>query len=81
MNDNTSIFNVNELKQELILMNVNEVVNSLESKGYNAINQLVGYLVTGDNTYITSYENARKKICQFERTEVLMAIIGAYLGR
>ena len=81
MNDNTSIFNVNDLRQELILMNVNEVIRSLEKKGYNAINQLVGYLTTGDKAYITSYDNARSKISQFERSEILIAILGAYLGR
>ena len=44
----TSIFNVQELRQELILMMLNEVIEALEFKGYNATNQLVGYLITGD---------------------------------
>lgn len=79
--DHTSIFNVKELRQELILINLNEIVTSLEKKGYNATNQLVGYLLTGDEKYITSFENARQKIKKFDRSEVLMAIINAYLGR
>ena len=79
--DRTSIFNVKELRQELILINLNEIIAALETKGYNATNQLVGYFLTGDDKYITSYDNARKKIKKFDRSEVLMAIINAYLGR
>lgn len=79
--DRTSIFNVKELRQELILLNLSEIIEAIEAKGYNATNQLVGYLTTGDVKYITSYQNARKKIKEFDRSEVLMAIINAYLGR
>lgn len=79
--DRTSIFDVKELRQELILINLNEIVAALEAKGYNATNQLVGYLLTGDDKYITSYDKARAKIKKFERREILMAIINAYMGR
>lgn len=79
--DRTSIFNVKELRQELILLNLNEIIEALEEKGYNATNQLVGYFTTGDDKYITSYKNARKKIKEFDHSEVLMAMINAYLGR
>lgn len=81
MDNKTTIFNVKELRQELILMTVNEVIETLEFKGYNATNQLVGYLTSGDYKYITSFNGARKKIMEFDRSEVLMAIINAYLGR
>lgn len=76
----TSIFNVQELRQELILMMLNEVIEALEFKGYNATNQLVGYLITGDLKYITTFNNSRKKISEYERSEVLRAIINGYLG-
>ncbi len=79
--DRTSIFSVKELRQELILLNLNEIMDAIEKRGYNVTNQLVGYFITGDDKYITSYENARKKIRQFDRSEVLMALINAYLGR
>ena len=79
--DRTSIFNVKELRQELILINLNEIMAALETRGYNATNQLVGYFLTGDEKYITSYDNARKKIKKLDRSKVLMAIINAYLGR
>ena len=82
MNSNkTTIFNVNVLRQELIMMTLNEIIYAMEQKGYKATNQLVGYLLTGDLSYITSYDDARRKISKFTREEVLMAIINGYLGR
>lgn len=78
--DNTSIFNVQELRQEMILMILNEILESLNKKGYNAENQLVGYLLTGDVTYISNFENAREKIKTLKREEVLLALIKHYEG-
>ena len=80
-NNNTTIFNVAELRQELILMTINEIIEALEFKGYNPTNQIVGYLMTGDIKYITSFNNSRKKIAKYDRTEVLKALINGYLGR
>ena len=77
----TSVFNVAELRQELILILLNEVIEALEFKGYNATNQLVGYLTTGDLKYITTFNEARKKISNYDRSEILMAIINAYLWK
>lgn len=81
MDNKTTIFNVKELRQELILMTINEVIEALEFKGYNAINQLVGYLLSGDSKYITTFNHSRAKLIQFDRSEVLMSLINAYLGR
>ncbi len=81
MDNKTTIFNVLELRQELILMTINEVIEALEFKGYNATNQIVGYLLSGDSKYITTFADARKKICAFDRSEVLRAIINGYLGK
>ena len=79
--DKTSVFNVQELRQEMILMILNEVIYSINKKGYNAENQLVGYLLTGDVTYISNFENAREKIKTLKREEVLLALINSYEGR
>lgn len=79
--DKTSIFNVAALKQELILITLNEIIDSLNKKGYNAENQLVGYLMTGDATYISTYEGARDKIKTLKREEVLLALINNYEGK
>lgn len=81
MDNKTTIFNVKNLRQELILMTINEVIEALEFKGYDATNQLVGYIISGDSKYITTYNYSRQKLMQFDRSEVLMAIINAYLGK
>ena len=73
--DRTSIFNVAALKQEMILLILNEVIDSLNKKGYKAENQLVGYLMTGDCTYISTFEGAREKVKSLKREEVLLALI------
>lgn len=78
--DRTSIFNVETLRQEMILFTLNEVIESLKKKGYNAENQLVGYLLTGDATYISNYEGAREKVKSLKREEVLLALIKSYEG-
>lgn len=81
MDYRTTIFNVKELRQELILITLNEVIEALEEKGYDAPKQLVGYIVSGDLKYITSHKHARNKIKEYSRSELLMAIINSYLGR
>lgn len=79
--EKTSIFDLKVLRQELIMISINEVIKAIEERGYNPTSQLIGYLLSGDSTYITSYKDARKKITKFSREEVLMAIINGYLGR
>ncbi len=79
--DKTSIFNVAALRQELILITINEVIESLERKGYKAENQLVGYLLTGDLAYISNFEGARDKMKDLKREEVLLALINSYEGK
>ena len=78
--DRTSIFNVAALRQEMILLTLNEVIESLKRKGYNAENQLVGWLITGDAAYISNYEGAREKIKTLKREEVILALIKNYEG-
>ena len=58
-----------------------DVYGSLLEKGYNPINQLVGYLLSGDPTYITSYNNARSKIRKIERDELLEEFIRSYIEK
>ncbi|MCK5130459.1 MAG: IreB family regulatory phosphoprotein [Clostridiales bacterium] len=57
------------------------VYDALKEKGYDPINQLVGYIISGDPTYITSYKNARYLIRRLERDEILEEIIGYYLTK
>ncbi len=55
------------------------VYSALKEKGYNPLNQLVGYLLSGDPAYITSHQNARSLIRQVERDELLEEMVGTYL--
>ena len=55
------------------------VYQALKEKGYNPLNQLVGYLLSGDPAYVTSHQNARSLIRQVERDELLEEIVGTYL--
>ncbi|MBQ3542825.1 MAG: IreB family regulatory phosphoprotein [Oscillospiraceae bacterium] len=56
------------------------VFDSLQEKGYNPINQIVGYLLTEDPTYITNYNNARSMICKLDRDELLQELVRCYLS-
>lgn len=81
MDSKTTIFDIKELREELINLTISEVVDALEYRGYNATNQLVGYLKTGDEKYITTFNNSRQKIKEYDRSEILMVIINKYLGK
>ena len=71
-------FGADENKAENI---IRSTCSSMEKKGYNPINQLVGYLLSGDPTYVTSYEDARKKIRTLARDEILEELIRSYLEK
>jgi uncharacterized protein (UPF0297 family) len=79
----TMFFNVdNENETKNTAKNILlEVYKSLEKKGYNPINQIVGYILSGDPTYITNYENARSIIRRLERDELLEEIVKFYLEK
>jgi YD repeat-containing protein len=55
------------------------VFDSLQEKGYNPVNQIVGYLLTEDPTYITNYNSARSMICKLDRDELLQELVKNYL--
>ncbi len=56
------------------------VYKALKEKGYNPVNQIVGYILSGDPTYITGHNNARSLISKFERDELLEEIVSSYLN-
>lgn len=58
-----------------------DVYNALDEKGYNPINQIVGYIMSGDPTYITSHNGARNKIRKLERDEMLEELVAYYLKK
>jgi len=59
---------------------MNTVYQALREKGHNPVNQIVGYILSEDPTYITSYNNARNLICKLDRDELLTEIVKSYLG-
>ena len=77
--NNTQFFKV-EKEPELQVKDVlNVVFGAIKEKGYNPVNQIVGYIMSGDPTYITSYNNARSLIMKVERDEVVEEILKAYI--
>jgi YD repeat-containing protein len=60
---------------------LSSVYDSLVLKGYNPINQLVGYILSEDPTYITNYNNARSLICRIDRDELLQELVRSYLEK
>lgn len=79
MLDKTSLFDVNEFKVADITQTLNEVYEALQEKGYNPINQMVGYLISGDPGYISSHRGARSKIIALERSEIVSVLLKDYL--
>lgn len=71
MTDKTSLFDISVIKKENIKLTLKEIYQSLELKGYNPINQLVGYLMSGDPGYISNFQNAREKIMELDRADIL----------
>ena len=80
MADKTAIFSIYDDKDEQIRAAVQEVYDALKEKGYNPINQIVGYILSEDPTYITNYKNARSLIRRIDRDELLNALVRNYLG-
>lgn len=67
--------------EEIVIKDImKQVHESLQEKGYNPINQIVGYLLSGDPAYITSYNNARSLIRKIERDELMEELVKSYLG-
>ncbi|MBO5004472.1 MAG: IreB family regulatory phosphoprotein [Clostridia bacterium] len=78
--DETMSFTVEKDKNIKAREILKEVHQALVEKGYNPINQIVGYILSGDPTYITSHNNARNLIRQIERDELLEKMVKSYIG-
>lgn len=79
VSQDTMMFKVeNEEKNEAAVI-ITTVYKSLQEKGYNPINQMVGYLLSGDPTYITGHNNARGLIRKLERDELLEELVSSYV--
>ena len=72
-------FTVPSDDKENMLRILRNVYEALTEKGYNPVNQIVGYLLTEDPTYITNYNNARSMICKIDRDELMQVLVREYL--
>ena len=79
MTESTIKFTVPSDDKENMRRILRTVFDALSEKGYNPINQIVGYLLTEDPTYITNYNNARSMICKIDRDELMQALVRDYL--
>ena len=78
--DKTMSFSVERDKSVKSKEILKKVYSALQEKGYNPINQIVGYILSGDPTYITSYNDARNLIRQLDRDELLEILVRNYIG-
>lgn len=73
--ENTSLFKVQDLDAERTRLTLKEVYEALEERGYNPVNQIVGYLISGDPGYISSYKDARNKIQEIDRAKIVEILL------
>ncbi len=73
--EHTSLFKVQELDAEITRLTLKEVYEALEERGYDPVNQIVGYLISGDPGYISSYKNARNKIQEIDRAKIIEILL------
>lgn len=79
MSEPTTIFSINRGKDTEIRETLTEVYDALKQKGYNPVNQLVGYILSEDPTYITTFDGARNKIRKIDRDDLLQALLKNFL--
>ena len=75
----TQYFNVGWDERDSVNNIIKEVYMALKEKGYNPVNQIVGYIMSGDPTYITSHNNARSLIMKAERDEIIEVLLENYI--
>ena len=80
MSDKTMTFSVNEDRESELKKNLTIIYDALVQKGYNPINQIVGYILSEDPTYITTYNKARNLIRHIDRDELLQVLVKSYLN-
>ncbi len=80
MNDRTMTFSIGDQTEQQIRNILTTVYDSLKEKGYNPINQIVGYILSEDPTYITTHNNARNLIRKIDRDTLLQSLVKYYLN-
>ena len=77
----TRVFSSEDMRREMIRSNLKTVINDLNERGYNAVHQIAGYLISNDPAYISSHKNARNIIQQVERDEIIEELVKSYLEK
>ena len=78
--NNTQYFRVHTESERVVRNILNNVYQALTEKGYNPVSQIVGYIMSGDPTYITSYNGARSMIMKVERDEIIEELLRDYIN-
>ena len=78
-NNDTILFDLSEVNEALIKDTLRDAVEALSERGYNPINQLVGYIISGDLGYISSYKETRNRISKIDRTILVESLLKEYL--
>lgn len=81
MDQYTTVFAPQKEESKRVKEIMEQVVASLKDKGYEPVSQIIGYILSGDPTYITSHNNARALICKVERDELLEEMIRKYINQ
>ena len=73
--ENTCLFKIENLDAEMTRLTLKEVYQALEERGYDPINQIIGYLISGDPGYISRYKDARNKIQEIDRAKIVEILL------
>lgn len=79
--EKTSLYSIDDFEESLVSSTLKEVCAALKEKGYNEINQLVGYIMSGDPGYISSHNDARNKISSIERSTIIEVLLKNYVNK
>jgi uncharacterized protein (UPF0297 family) len=79
--ENTTMYDIETVEETLVATTLKEVCQALREKGYNEINQLVGYVMSGDPGYISSHNDARNKITSVERSTIIEVLLKNYVSK
>ena len=71
----TNVYSIETIKREEVIITLKEVYDALKERGYKPINQLVGYIMSGDLAYISSYKDSRKKIAVLSREDIIDTLL------
>ena len=71
----TNVYSIETIKREEVIITLKEVYDALKERGYKPINQLVGYIMSGDLAYISSYKDSRKKIAVLSREDIIETLL------